>query len=116
MKPRYAAAPFLLLIAGCAPAAHGVSPGAWLLIVPPITTGGTVDSLQPLSEWRNAWNFATQIDCNAFLQRQQFATHAVFGPLTSASARSFDQIQAFQIQKGQCVARDDPRLSDYYNP
>jgi hypothetical protein len=72
--------------------------------------------MQPLSEWREAWNFGNQIDCNAFLQRQQFGVHAAFGPLTSASARSFRQIQAFQILKAQCVARDDPRLANYADP
>jgi hypothetical protein len=116
MKPRRAAALTLLVIAGCTPAGKNVSAGAWLLLVPPITTNGTVDSMQPLSEWREAWNFGNQIDCNAFLQRQQFVVHAAFGPLTGATAQSFEQIQAFQILKGQCVARDDPRLANYADP
>jgi hypothetical protein len=116
MKPRHAGALSLLFIAGCATAARGIPTGAWLLLVPPITTNGTVDTGQPLSEWRPAWNFGTQTDCNAFLQRQQFVVHAVFGPLTSESAQNLDQIQALQILKGQCVVRDDPRLAKYTDP
>lgn len=116
VKARHAAALTLLLIAGCTSAGQGASSGAWILIVPPITTDSTGDSMQPLSEWREAWNFGNQIDCNAFLQRQQFVVHAVFGPLTSASVQSFEQIQAFQILKGQCVARDEPRLANYADP
>jgi hypothetical protein len=94
-------------------AARRSASGAWLVLVPPITMNGAVDSGQPLSEWRPAWSFGTQIDCEGFLQRQQFEVHAGSGPLTSASAQGVDQILAFQILKGQCVARDDPRLSQY---
>jgi hypothetical protein len=55
--------------------------------------------------------FRNQIDCNAVLQRQQFAVNGAFGPMTSASAQSIAQTQAFQILKGQRVAGDDPRLA-----
>jgi hypothetical protein len=111
MRPRHAAVLTLLLMAGCT--AQSVLSGAWLLLVPPITTNGKVDDTQPLSEWREAWSFRTQIDCTAFLQRQQFAVHGIFGPLTSGSAQSFDQIQALEILEGQCVGRNNPRLRQY---
>jgi hypothetical protein len=81
------------------------------VLVPPIAADGTVDTEQPLSKWQDAGNFGTQINCNATLQRQQFAVNGAFEPMTSASAQSIAQIQAFQILKGQCVARDDPRLA-----
>ena len=67
MKLGDAAALSWLLIAGCM---QSVSPGAWLLLVPPITMDGIVDTTQTLSEWRPAWSFGTQVDCIAFLQRQ----------------------------------------------
>jgi hypothetical protein len=77
----------------------------------PVAADGTVDTGQPLSKWQNAGNFGTQINCNTVLQRQQFVVNGAFGPMTSASAQSIAQTQAYQILKGQCVARDDPRLA-----
>jgi hypothetical protein len=111
MKPGHAAALILLFAAGCTPAGQGVSSGAWLLLVPPVAPDGTVDTGQSLCKRQNAGNFGTQINCNAVLQRQQFVVNAAFGPMTSASAQSIAQTQAFQILKGQCVAGDDPRLA-----
>jgi hypothetical protein len=55
--------------------------------------------------------FRNQIDFNAVLQRRQFVVNGAFGLMASASAQSIAQTQAFQILKGQCVARDDPRLA-----
>jgi hypothetical protein len=104
MRPRHAAALSWLLIAGCM---QSVACGAWLLLVPPITMDGIVDSTQPLSEWRQAWNFGTQTDCIAFLQRQRFMIHCAFGPLTSGSAQNADQTQRSHYSRihlsGGCV-------------
>ena len=115
MKSRCAAALTLLLIAGCAPAGQGVSSGAWLLLVPPIAPDGNADTSQPLYKWQDAGDFGTQIDCNASLQRQQFVVNGAFGPVTSASGQ-VPSPQALQILKGQCIARDDPRLANYADP
>jgi hypothetical protein len=106
----------LLFIGGCAPAREHVSPAAWLLLVPPITTDGIVDAKQPLSEWRPAWNFGNRLDCDTFLQNQQFEVHTRYGPLTTAPGQTLEQIEALQILEGQCVAHDDPRLAYYPNP
>jgi hypothetical protein len=105
MRPRHAAALSWLLIAGCM---QSVSRGAWLLLVPPITMDGIVDNMQPLSEWRQAWNFGTQTDCIAFLQRQQFMIHRAFGPLTSGSAQNADQIQAVPLLSNSSIRRLRP--------
>ena len=81
------------------------------MLVPPIGADGKVDTSQPLSKWQDVEDFATPTDCNASLTRQQSAAHTAFGPVTSASAKSADQVHALQTLKGQCVARDDPRLA-----
>lgn len=110
MKQHHTARLSWLLMAGCM---QSVSPGAWLLLVPPINMNGIVDTTQPLSEWRPARDFETQIDCNAFLQAQQFMVHSAYGPLTSGTAQNPDEIQAVQILNGQCIVRNDPRLQIY---
>jgi hypothetical protein len=101
-----------LFLAGCASTEPSSEPPKpWLLLVPPVVASGSADPNQPLSKWQDAANFDTASNCNAFLTRQQFYAHSAFGPLSAASARSYYQIQAYQALKGQCVARNDPRLA-----
>jgi hypothetical protein len=64
---------------------------------------------------RPVWT-GTQIDCSAFLQRQPVWGACRIWALTSAAAQSFEQIQAFQILKGQSIAYDDLRLANYADP
>jgi hypothetical protein len=109
MRPRHAAALSWLHIAGCT---QSVSRAAWLLLVPAITMDGIVDNTQPLSEWRRAWNFGTQTDCIAFLQRQQFMVHRAFGPLTRSSAQNADQIQVVPLLSNSSIRRLRPHARD----
>jgi hypothetical protein len=111
MKLCYAAVLALLLVLGCASGPQSASANPWVLLVPPIASNGLVDPGEPLSKWQDAGNFGTQTDCNSLLQRQQFAMQGIYGPMTSASPQNIQAIEALQILKGQCVARDDPRLA-----
>jgi hypothetical protein len=108
MKLRHAAALSLLIVAGCASAGQGGSFGGWLLMVPPLTSGGSADTGEPLSKWQIVGNFASQIDCNNVMTNEQFGAQAQLGPIKIAQTPS--QGDAVKILNGQCVSTADPRL------
>jgi hypothetical protein len=60
------------------------SSGEWLLMVPPLTSGGDTDTSEPLSKWRNVGNFANQADCKNSMTTQQFAVHRYYRPIGNA--------------------------------
>src|ERR1700737_4594174 len=82
---RHAAALILVVVAGCA-SSTGIngSSGEWLLMVPPLTSGGDADTSEPLSKWQNVGNFANQADCKNSMTTQQFAVHRYYGPIGNA--------------------------------
>jgi hypothetical protein len=114
MKTRHLAALTLLVLAGCGQAITSGS-DAWFLLVPPIAPNGSADTSQPLYRWQDAGDFGTQIDCNAALQKQQFALNGAFGRVMDANGQA-PSPQALQILKGQCVVRGDPRLANSAEP
>jgi hypothetical protein len=105
-----AAALTLLVVAGCA-SSTGItgSPGEWLLMVPPLTSGGDADTSKPLSEWRNVGNFANETDCKSSMTTQQFAVHRYYGPI--GNAQNSYEADAVRTLHAQCVSKEDPRLA-----
>jgi hypothetical protein len=70
---RHAAALSLLVVAGCASSTGNTgSSGEWLLMVPPLTSGGNADTSAPLSRWQNIGNFANETDSKNKMTAQQF--------------------------------------------
>src|SRR5208283_4715905 len=95
MKFRDASAIGLLVIAGCASTANTGSSGAWLLMVPPLTSGGDADTGAPLSKWQNIGNFGYQTDCNSSMATQQMGVQAHYGPITTAQTPG--QAEHFEV-------------------
>ncbi|MGA2409144.1 MAG: hypothetical protein ABSG46_02000 [Candidatus Binataceae bacterium] len=106
MKASRAAILALLIMNGCAQQQSG--PG-WNLMVPPLTADGLANTSAPLAQWRSGGNYDSRKTCIASLQQGQFGAGAQFGPITQAS--SWMEDSAVQIMSGQCIAANDPRLS-----
>jgi hypothetical protein len=107
---RHAAALTLLVVAGCA-SSTGItgSTGEWLLMVPPLTSGGDADTSEPLSKWQNVGNFANQADCKNSMTTQQFAVHRYYGPI--GNAQNSYEADAVRTLNAQCVSTKDLRFA-----
>ena len=105
-----AAALTLLVVVGCA-SSTGItgSSGEWLLMVPPLTSGGDADTSEPLSKWRNVGNFANQADCKNSMTNQQFAVHRYYGPI--GNAQNYYEGDAVRTLNAQCVSTKDLRFA-----
>jgi hypothetical protein len=98
----------LLVLAGCASTGNPDASPARLLILPPLTSAGNADTVAPLYKWQSIGNFSSLIDCNNWMERQQFAARAHFGPITNA--HDYYEADAVKILNAQCVSTSDPRL------
>ena len=107
---RRAAALILFVVAGCA-SSTGItgSSGEWLLMVPPLTSGGNANASEPLSEWQNVGNFANQADCKNSMTTQQFAVHRYYGPI--GNAQNSYEADAVRTLNAQCVSTKDLRFA-----
>ena len=90
----------------------------WLLMVPPRqTAGGNVATGEPLSKWQTSGNFATRVDCDTEMSKQQSAVLGRCGRIAIAqnsgrvaTARNALQTNAAPILNGRCISASDLRL------
>ena len=117
MNLRGAAVLSLLVAAACATGPEAGPVDGWLLMVPPQTAGGNVATGEPLSKWQTSGNFATRVDCDTEMSKQQSAVLGRFGRIAIAqnsgrvaTARNALQTNAAPILNGRCISASDLRL------
>jgi hypothetical protein len=103
MKCHYIFVIALLIATGCA-SQQSVTPGDWLMIVPPLNSNGQPDTSQPLPKWQIIATFASQVDCNTSLNQRKFNLQTWLGPISSS--QNSPQAMAVKVLNGQCVLKD----------
>jgi hypothetical protein len=82
---------------------------SWYLLYPPFnSTKGTVDSNLPLKYWYQVGIFTSSADC----EKSKIKTLEVFDSQTHYVDRAKRIAQREMREQAQCIAIDDPRLSN----
>jgi hypothetical protein len=115
MKPDQILAIFLavvlvVILAALTGCAEDESRPGWLLMFPPLTAKGYPNTSAPYLRWQTVGTYPSQTDCNSAIDRGRFAAAAQFGQIERGE--NYEEGQAVQIRNAQCIATEDPRLTE----
>jgi hypothetical protein len=79
-------------------------------MVPPLSADGYADRSAPFSGWQTLGSYDGETGCNAAVARYQFGINSQVGAISHAANPS--QTDAVEMMSAECLAADDPRLSN----